>query len=1568
MHRHLAWIVVVLFALGGSSVHALTISEIQYSPKPGGPNLEFIELHNQASEPVDVSHFFFVRGITYTIPYPTFIRGKGYLVVAADPDALKAAHPILAVPSEKFPRVVGPFTGRLDDSGETIALANPGGAVVVEVEYNNRGSWPAEAEKSGHSLILSNPEADVGRSQNWRPSPTLGGTPGLANLGETVYDETVLVGDAEPWRFLRGVKAVETDPDPPSTPIEAWRAPDFDDSRWEEGPAGFGFETVPVPEFRTPITGMEGAYLSLYFRKSFQVDSTEGIDDLILRLGYDDGFVAYLNGVEVVRKNMRAGLETYADRAFGSGETKVGDAREKFNLSSFAKDGTLKVGRNVLAVQVHNSTITGNDLGFVPQLYYRTASFVGGGPLEIPVRINELNSSDPSDRWLELYNESPSPVDLSGFFITNDAADPAMFEVPAGTVIPAEGFLVLTEAQLAAGGVALQLPAGMKSLWIGLSRPDFTGIVDAYAFQPPAASGLSEARFPDGGGSWVVARTPTKGSANRFDVVTNVVINEIMYNPYHPFRDFTEPGSRFRRAEDQGEYIEIFNRGPSPVSLAGWSLSEAVDFDFPDIFIEPGEHLVIAKDPDWLAEHYMLDRAKVLGPYYNLRTTPTDEVVIDLTGGFLANDGEEIELHDELGNEVDEVPYSDSGDWPVWTDGRGPSLELIDPFQDNSEGMAWDASDESGKAEWKHFVYSGARGAQPELKFMLLTQGSVIIDNLSIRDPANAAVPNFVTFGSFDQPLAAADVLFGGNHAWSGITSTDVKDGAGALRIVSTGRGNNRADRVEVNTFMPALPSGSQLQVEFDARWVCGEGVLLTAGFDHSMARSHFVPVPTRLGTPGRENSVRLRLPNKNLGPVISDVRHSPALPAPGVEVQVRARISDSDGVPTAALEWRLDETPETGIQTVALADDGEHGDGGAGDGLYTGVIPGQALNKIVVFRITARDGAGNTSRYPMDESSRSYPLRTDPANLAPAGSRTNPPRKHLSYQHIQYTPDPVRSYRLIFSRENWAYLQGRPIMSNDLVNATFIYNDAEAYYNVGVRFGNSPWTRPGYSPANQSYRVKFGKDRPFQGYRKFKIDNQRNENLMDERVAWYLFKANASYSPTSSPCYLEHFYCQPYVSFNSTQTKLAHIYDHMEVPAAPFLDKWFPEDSDGVLYKVDDRFEVDDAGNRSTNIDGRLIAPPVGSVPTDKENYRWFFMHRARDKFDDFSELIEAAQILDNRRTPNATEFNQKLFDKFNVEQMARTWALSINIDDWDTWGTTRGKNCYVYKTRADGRWNLIPWDKDLIFGNPSGLPAVPGNHSEVARILNSPNGRRIYQNILNDMLQDFWNPAYVNNFFSELTQVAPGLGSYARGASFLSTRANTIRSFLGAQPPAFQITSPTADVVTLAEPTIVISGSAPLGIWSVLLKVGSNTPVLLDPMDGGLNWSGTRWTTRAIELSPGTNEITLLGFGAGGDLRGEDGITAIVSGEPFFTRGDTDRNGSINLTDAIVILNHLFQGVAVPDCHDALDTDDTGVVDMTDAIYLLDHLFRGGPPLPAPYPDPGVDGTADTLTACSG
>ena len=63
-------------------------------------------------------------------------------------------------------------------------------------------------------------------------------------------------------------------------------------------------------------------------------------------------------------------------------------------------------------------------------------------------------------------------------------------------------------------------------------------------------------------------------------------------------------------------------------------------------------------------------------------------------------------------------------------------------------------------------------------------------------------------------------------------------------------------------------------------------------------------------------------------------------------------------------------------------------------------------------------------------------------------------------------------------------------------------------------------------------------------------------------------------------------------------------------------------------------------------------------------------------------------------------------------------------------------------------------------------------------------------------------------------------------------------------------------------------------------------------------------------------------------------------------FVRGDANSDGSINLTDGIVILNYLYLGAAPPACLDAADVDDDGgnLPTITDAIYIFNWLFLGG------------------------
>ncbi len=95
-----------------------------------------------------------------------------------------------------------------------------------------------------------------------------------------------------------------------------------------------------------------------------------------------------------------------------------------------------------------------------------------------------------------------------------------------------------------------------------------------------------------------------------------------------------------------------------------------------------------------------------------------------------------------------------------------------------------------------------------------------------------------------------------------------------------------------------------------------------------------------------------------------------------------------------------------------------------------------------------------------------------------------------------------------------------------------------------------------------------------------------------------------------------------------------------------------------------------------------------------------------------------------------------------------------------------------------------------------------------------------------------------------------------------------------------------------------------------------------------------------------------------------GEEVATITVSGdsEPPFMRGDTNNDSNCDITDAVKLLDILFQG-AENNCHDAADIDDNGSLEVTDAVLLLAALFQSGPGVDETC---GSDPTADTLPDC--
>ena len=148
----------------------------------------------------------------------------------------------------------------------------------------------------------------------------------------------------------------------------AWKETEFDDKQWQTGTAEFGFgdgdESTSIANASAgdPIR----AY---YFRKRFDITEEQLIQlreqdpayQLHISLKRDDGAVIYLNGKEIHRDNMPAGVITHSTLA----SLPQGGLNENSFFDIFIDgEGLLSAGENILAVSVHQSSVTSSDLSF----------------------------------------------------------------------------------------------------------------------------------------------------------------------------------------------------------------------------------------------------------------------------------------------------------------------------------------------------------------------------------------------------------------------------------------------------------------------------------------------------------------------------------------------------------------------------------------------------------------------------------------------------------------------------------------------------------------------------------------------------------------------------------------------------------------------------------------------------------------------------------------------------------------------------------------------------------------------------------------------------------------------------------------------------------------------------------------------------------------------------------------------------------------------------------------------------------------------------------------------------
>ena len=162
--------------------------------------------------------------------------------------------------------------------------------------------------------------------------------------------EIVLVPTDASWKYL----------DDGSNQDTAWQENGFDDTSWSAGDAELGYGDGDESTILSYGSDANNKYTTYYFRHEFQVVNPDTTPYLLLKLLRDDGAVAYINGTEVARSNMPDGTIDY--QTFAS-STVSGTDEDHFYEFVIPSD-QLVTGTNVIAVEIHQRSLTSSDISF----------------------------------------------------------------------------------------------------------------------------------------------------------------------------------------------------------------------------------------------------------------------------------------------------------------------------------------------------------------------------------------------------------------------------------------------------------------------------------------------------------------------------------------------------------------------------------------------------------------------------------------------------------------------------------------------------------------------------------------------------------------------------------------------------------------------------------------------------------------------------------------------------------------------------------------------------------------------------------------------------------------------------------------------------------------------------------------------------------------------------------------------------------------------------------------------------------------------------------------------------
>ena len=416
----------------------------------------------------------------------------------------------------------------------------------------------------------------------------------------------------------------------------------FNTAGWISGTTGVGYERGTGYEtlIGVNVNSQMQSNNSVYIRIEFNVTNPAAFDRLELRMKYDDGFVAFLNGAVLASANSPASPQ-WNSSAAGSHEANA-SAFDVYDVTD--KKSNLRVGRNILAIQGFNDNVASSDLIILPELYGAALGPVNTNQPVISFGTIEFNpaSGNQDQEYIQLINPNTIAVDISDWRLKGGIEH----TFAPGTVL-APGGLLYVCANSAAFRARTVSPKGGEGLFV---QGGYNGHLSNFG---------ETLRLIDAAGATNSAMTYV-GQAS--DAQRYLVVSELMYHP---------------SGDGLAEFIELLNISDSvTLDLAGVHFTQGVEFSFTNSAIQslaPGARVLVVRS---LAAFTAVHGAglPVAGVFAN--------------ASALSNGGELIKLEDADNGTIREFTYNDVLPWPAGADGLGHSLVLISPQTNPDHALA----------------------------------------------------------------------------------------------------------------------------------------------------------------------------------------------------------------------------------------------------------------------------------------------------------------------------------------------------------------------------------------------------------------------------------------------------------------------------------------------------------------------------------------------------------------------------------------------------------------------------------------------------------------------------------------------------------------------------------------------------------------------------------------------------------------------------------------------------------------------------------------------------------------